>query len=409
MTSTTIFYIIIILYSLFYIYSESCSFLNLKYASHPLPDEIKDLYDEEKRKQQLAYQRVNTKISFTAASAVFVFNMLVICLGGFAWLDNLVQGISDNAILQALLFLGIYKLAQDMVKLPFEIYDTFVIEERFGFNRTTVRTFIADMFKTLGVNIILGGGILAVVVLIYTTIPDWFWLVAWSVLSAFSLFMSLFYSDLIVPLFNKQEPLAEGELRNAIERFAQSVDFQIENIYVMDSSKRSSKANAYFTGWGRRKRIVLYDTLIETLTTDEIVAVLAHEIGHNKNHHIVKDLCSGLLQNLFIFALLGITLKYDVFAQSLGCEAASFHVNTLVFFLLFKPISELLDIVSNIFSRRHEYQADHFVKEHGMSASLISSLKKLTTDNLGNPTPHPLIVFLQYSHPTLYQRIIALK
>ncbi len=409
MTSTTIFYIIIIIYSLFFIYSESCSFLNIKYASHPIPEEIKDLYNEDERKKQLAYQRVNTQFSFVVSCIIFTFNMLMMCLGGFAWLDNFVQSITGNAVLQSLLFFGIFTLAQDFIKLPFEIYDTFVIEEHFGFNRTTVKTFIGDLFKTLGVNIVFAGGILALITYIYTIIPDWFWLIGWAIVAAFSLFMSLFYSNLIVPLFNKQEPLAEGELRNAIEKFAQSVDFKIDNIYVMDSSKRSSKANAYFTGLGRRKRIVLYDTLIDTLTTDEIVAVLAHEIGHYRHKHVAKDMVSGLIQNLLIFALLGLTLRYDVVTQSLGCATASFHINALVFFLLFKPVSEVLDIISNIFSRRHEYQADHFVKEHGMSESLISSLKKLTTDSLGNPVPHPLIVFTQYSHPTLYQRIIALK
>lgn len=409
MSATAIFYTIIIIYSLFFIYGRVGSYLNLSYASHPIPPEISDLYDDEKRRRQLEYQRTNTHFATVFSCVIFIYVMLMLCLGGFAWLDNLVQSWTGNAILQALLFFGIYILIQDIIEVPFNIYDTFVIEARFGFNRTTPLTFVTDWLKSMGLNIVIGGGILALITLIYISVPEWFWLIAWGVLTAYSLFMSLFYSNLIVPLFNKQTPLPEGELRTAIEEFARKVGFKINNIYVMDSSKRSSKANAYFTGWGRRKRIVLYDTLIDTLTTEEIVAVLAHEIGHNQHRHTVKGIISGILQNLVVFALLGLILKYDVVAQSIGCTAASFHVNLLVFSLLFKPISEMIDIASNIVSRRHEYQADHFVKENGMAQHLVSALKKLTRDNLGNPTPHPAIVFLQYSHPTLYQRIVALK
>lgn len=409
MTPTVLFYIIIIVYSLFFIYSEVCTYLNLSYASHPLPLEIRDIYDETKRRQQLAYQKVNVRFSTVASLVMFTFVLLMICHNGFAFLDSLVRQWTDNTLLQSLLFFGIFFGIQEIIELPFEIYDTFVIEERFGFNRTTPLTFITDQLKSLGIGIVLGGGLLTIIILIYNAIPDWFWLIAWGVVMAVSLFMSLFYSNLIVPLFNKQTPLEEGELRTAIEQFATKVNFKIDNIYVMDSSKRSSKANAYFTGWGKRKRIVLYDTLINTLTTDEIVAVLAHEIGHNQHHHTIKGIFSAAIQNLIIFGLLGITLKYDIVAQAIGCQVASFHINALVFFLLFKPVSELIDIITNVISRRHEYQADGFVKENGREQALISALKKLTTDSLGNPMPHPFVVFLQYSHPTLYQRIIKLK
>ncbi len=408
MSTTALLYAIIIIYSLFFIYSEICSYLNLSYSSRPLPPEISDIYDESKRKQQLAYQRVNTRFSTIVSLVIFTFIMLMICLGGFAYLDSLVRQWTDNSLLQTLLFFGIFFGIQDIIELPFDIYDTFVIEERFGFNRTTPKTFIADKLKLLGMSLIIGGGILTVIVLVYNAIPDWFWLVAWAVVMTVSLFLSLFYPTLIVPLFNKQTPLEEGTLRTAIEQFATKVNFKIEDIYVMDSSKRSSKANAYFTGWGKRKRIVLYDTLINTLTTDEIVAVLAHEIGHDINHHTIKSIFSAAIQNLIIFSLLGIILKYDVVAQAMGCQFASFHINALVFFLLFKPVSECIDIITNIISRRHEYQADNFVKENGKEQSLVSALKKLTTDSLGNPMPHPFVVFVGYSHPTLYQRIVNL-
>ncbi|HPH73237.1 MAG TPA: M48 family metallopeptidase, partial [Paludibacteraceae bacterium] len=226
--------------------------------------------------------------------------------------------------------------------------------------------------------------------------------------SAFGLFMSLFYSELIVPLFNKQTPLEAGELRDAIEVFAEKTDFQLKNIYVIDGSKRSTKANAYFTGWGRKKRIVLYDTLINELTTSEIVAVLAHEIGHNKHKHTIKGIILSLATNLIMFFLLGLILNNDAFAQALGCQQASFHINLLVFSILYTPLSLVLDVFGNLLSRKHEYQADAFVKANGYGEQLISALKKISSSTLSNLTPHPAFVFFHYSHPTLYQRVKAL-
>ena len=256
---------------------------------------------------------------------------------------------------------------------------------------------------------LISGIILSVIFVIYEQIPDWFWLLAWASMSAFSLFMSLFYSNLIVPLFNKQTPLEEGELRNAIQVFAEKTNFKLKNIYVINGSKRSSKANAYFTGLGVKKRIVLYDTLIQQLSTEEIVAVLAHEIGHNKHQHTLKNLLISLTLNLLLFFIFGIILKYDVFAQAIGCQLASFHVNMLVFSTLYSPISMLLGFWRNVLSRKFEYQADAFVKENGMEDALISSLKKISSQALSNLTPHPLVVRVRYTHPTLYQRIVALK
>ncbi|MBR3566367.1 MAG: M48 family metallopeptidase [Paludibacteraceae bacterium] len=410
MTPTIIFYIIIVFLVLSYLRENIFSLLNLRYAqTHPLPQEISDLYDPDKRALQLNYQRSNTHIHLVTECVSFLAILLMLCLGGFAWLNDIVCGWTDNNILQALYFYGIIYLAQYVYSIPISAYDTFVIEQKFGFNRTTPKTFVTDTIKTIVLNVVLLGVILLAIVLIYNYIPEWFWLLAWAVVTFFTLFIGQFYSNLIVPLFNKQTPLPDGELRTAIEQFAKKVDFKLDNIYVLDESKRSSKSNAYFTGWGKRKRIVLYDTLINTMTTEEIVSVLAHEIGHSKHHHTLKSIISSSLLNLIMFALLGIILKYDIFAQAIGCETASFHINMLVFALLYTPISTILEFCENISSRRHEYQADHFVKENGMAQHLITSLKKLTTDNLSNPIPHPVVVFCLYSHPTLYQRIKALK
>ena len=285
---------------------------------------------------------------------------------------------------------------------------TFVVEERFGFNKVTPKLFILDRLKGWILSILISGLLLTAVIFIYQLLPDYFWLVAWAVVSAFSLFMSLFYSELIVPLFNKQTPLPEGELRSAIEAFANKTGFSLKNIYVIDNSKRSTKANAYFTGWGKKKRIVLYDTLIDLMSTDEIVAVLAHEIGHNKYKHTIKHIVVSLLTNLLMFYLLGLVLKYDVFAQAAGCEKASFHVNMLVFGVLYTPLSLLMGLAGNVLSRSNEFQADAFVKENGMADALVSALKKLSAQSLSNLTPHPAYVFFNYSHPTLYERVKAL-
>jgi STE24 endopeptidase len=233
-------------------------------------------------------------------------------------------------------------------------------------------------------------------------------LLAWACVTGFSLFMSMFYSQLIVPLFNKQTPLAEGELRDAIEKFSQKAGFELKNIYEIDGSKRSTKANAYFTGLGKKKRIVLYDTLIKDLSIDEIVAVLAHEIGHYKHKHTLKNMFISLPNSLLLFFIFGWILKSDELAQALGGTSANFHLNSLAFGILYSPISTILGIGMNMLSRKFEYQADAFVKKHGISEFLISSLKKISSKSLSNLTPHPAVVFVNYSHPTLLQRIKAL-
>lgn len=404
-----IFYAIILILVIEFVLNRTLAFLNVKSSKMPLPDLLSGIYDEQKYKKQQDYFRVNQLFSGLVSTFSFLFLLCMFVFGGYAWIDNFVRLFAENEILVTLLFFGFLMILNLLIDLPFDLYATFVIEERFGFNRSTPKLFFVDLLKSLLLNVLIGGGLLALIAWIYQQMPDWFWLLAWGVLTAFMLFMNFFYSDLIVPLFNKQTPLEEGELRTAIQNFAEKTDFQLTDIYVLDNSKRSTKANAYFTGFGKKKRIVLYDTLIQQLTTDEIVAVLAHEIGHCKHHHTLRNVIVSLCSNLLLFFLLGIVLKYDVVAQAAGCASASFHVNMLIFGMLYTPISMLLGILSNIFSRRFEYQADAFVKTNGYSTHLISALKKISSQALSNLQPHPLYVFLHYSHPTLYQRIVALQ
>ncbi len=406
--STVIFYAIIFILVADFIWERALSLLNIKASKSTIPALLTGLYDEEKYSKQQLYFRTNAKFGWATATFSFLLIFAMYVFGGFAWLDEFVRTLTNNELVTSLLFFGILFFANDLLTTPFQWYDTFVIETRFGFNKVTPKLFVLDKLKGWGLEILIGGILLTVIMLIYQQTPTYFWLIAWSVVTAFSLFMSFFYSELIVPLFNKQTPLEAGELRDAIEQFAQKTDFNLKNIYVIDGSKRSTKANAYFTGWGQKKRIVLYDTLIKELSTDEIVAVLAHEIGHNKHKHTLKGMAVSLPMNLLLFFLLGLILNNNAIAQSVGSTAASFHINMLVFGILYTPISLLLDLVNNVLSRHHEYQADAFVKTHGYAEHLVTALKKISSSALSNLTPHPLYVFVNYSHPTLYQRITKL-
>ncbi len=385
------------------------SYLNIKHSKLKLPTELADIYDAEKYARQQDYFRTNARFGMLTASFSFVVIVAIYACGGFGWFDGIVQNWTEHGILQSLLFFGVLFIVSDVITIPFQWYDTFVIEEKFGFNKQTPSLFITDKLKSWGLSIVLGGLILTAIIWIYNLTPEYFWLLAFGVVTAFSLFMSMFYSELIVPLFNKQTPLEEGELRTAIEAFANKSGFKLKNIYMIDGSKRSTKANAYFTGIGPKKRIVLYDTLTEQMTTDEIVAVLAHEIGHYKHKHVLKGMLYSIPSSLLLFFLLGWMLGSDVLAQALGGTRAVFHLNAIAFFTLYTPISLLLGILGNVLSRKHEYEADAFAQQYGYGEQLISGLKKLSSQSLSNLMPHPLYVFFNYSHPTLYQRIIKMQ
>lgn len=379
--------------------------LNVNSSKNNLPAILSDIYDVEKYQKQQDYFRTNSRFGMLTSSFSFVITLLMYALGGFGWLDALIQIHIQHEILQSLAFFALLFVASDILNTPFEWYDTFVIEERFGFNKVTPMLFVLDKLKGYAITGLLGAGLLSLIIWIYSLSPNYFWLLAWSLLTAFSLFMSLFYSELIVPLFNKQTPLAEGELRTEIEKFADKAGFKLKNIFVIDGSKRSTKANAYFTGFGPKKRIVLYDTLMDKLSTEEIVSVLAHEVGHYKHKHTVKNMFLTFANTLLLFYMLGLFLSSDSLAQALGGTQANFHLNILAFGILYSPFSLLLDLFSNNLSRKYEYQADRFAASYGYAAELISGLKKLSATSLSNLTPHPVYVNFHYSHPTLLQRI----
>lgn len=406
---TTLFYVIIVIIVFDYLLERWLNFLNSKQRSHQLPKELEGIYDEEKYKKSIDYDKVSSKFGFVTSTLNFVLILLMLFLGGFALVDNIAAHFTTNPIFKAIIFFGILGLASDIIHTPFSIYDTFVIEEKFGFNKTTIKTFVLDKIKGWVLSIVIGGLLAYVILWFYYKTTDMFWIYAWALTSAFMIFMATFYSNIIVPLFNKQEPLEEGELKDAISAFANKVGFKLDNIYRIDGSKRSTKANAYFTGLGSKKRIVLFDTLINELNTNEIVAVLAHEIGHYKRKHTLQGLVLSVLQMGFTFYLLSLFLRIPALSQALGVSEPSFHIGIIAFGILYSPISMILGLFMNVLSRKNEYEADAFTKEKFEAQHLISSLKKLSVNNLSNLTPHPLYVFFNYSHPTLLQRIQALK
>ncbi len=405
-----ILFIIIVAILVFdYLLERILDYLNSTYWSDQLPKELEGIYDPEKYSKSQKYTKIKQHFSTVTDTFSFAAMMLMLFVGGFAYLDSLVRNITTNPILMSLLFFGILGFAADILSTPFSIYSTFVIEERFGFNKTTPRTFILDKLKGWLLGALIGGGLLALIVWIYQSTGEWFWLIAWGAIGLFMLFMTMFYSNLIVPLFNKQTPLEHGELRDAIENFARKVGFKLKDIYVMDGSKRSTKANAYFTGIGPKKRIVLFDTLIKDHTNDELVAVLGHEIGHYKKKHTTSGIVLSLLQTGLMLFILSLFIDNPLLSQALGAEKGSFHMGLLAFGLLYSPLSLILGLIMNYISRKNEYAADKFVAKRYKPEALSLALKKLSVNNLSNLRPHPVYVVFYYSHPPLLKRLESIE
>jgi len=384
--------------------------LNLKSLTKKLPDEFEDVYDEDTYAKSQEYTRTRTKFGFITGT----FNLLLLLgfwfSGGFNWLDQWARGFDYGVIGTGLIFIGALVIAKSIISLPFSLYSTFVIEERFGFNKTDAKTFIADRLKGLALSVLIGGPLLAGIIAFFEYGGAWAWLYAWLAVTAFSLVMQYVAPTWIMPLFNKFEPLEDGELRQAIESYADKVDFPLQGIYVMDGSKRSSKSNAFFTGFGKNKRIALFDTLIENHTTEELVAVLAHEIGHYKKKHIVKNMTISILHTGIMFVLLSIFLQVPALFDAFFMDQMSVYAGLLFFGLLYSPVETILGIFMQMMSRTHEYEADNFAASTiEKPEEMVNVLKKLSKDNLSNLTPHPFYVFLNYSHPPALKRIEAIR
>ncbi|WP_242203773.1 M48 family metallopeptidase [Aestuariivivens insulae] len=409
MTAQSLFYIIIAILIINYVVDKILDALNAKHFNDSLPEDLQDVYDDAEYKKSQQYKATTYKFGILTSTFSLLLTLGFLWFDGFEFVDNIARSYTDSPILIALIFFGIIMIGSDIVTTPFSYYSTFVIEERFGFNKTTIKTFILDKIKGWLMMAIIGGGILALIIWFYEATGANFWLYAWGLVAVFTIFMNMFYSKLIVPLFNKQTPLEAGSLREKISEYAETVGFKLDKIFVIDGSKRSTKANAYFSGFGSEKRVTLYDTLINDLDDEEIVAVLAHEVGHYKRKHIIFNLISSILLTGVMLYILSLFISNPLLSNALGVDIASFHIGLIAFALLYSPISEITGLIMNVFSRKFEYQADNYAKNTYKAEPLITSLKKLSKNSLSNLTPHPAYVFMHYSHPTLLQRIKNLR
>ena len=409
MTSQTIFYIIIGILLFDYLLDKLLGSLNAKHYNDELPKELKNVYQKDEYKKSQEYKLTNYKFGNISTLFSLILTLVFLFFEGFKMVDDFAKSISNTPIIIALIFFGIIMIASDIITTPFAYYQTFVIEEKFGFNKSSVKLFFSDKLKGWLMGALIGGAILSLIIWFYEFAGSNFWIYAWVLVTIFSLFMNMFYAKLIVPIFNKQTPLEEGELKNKIATYAQKVGFKLENVFVIDGSKRSSKANAYFSGFGKEKRITLYDTLIKDLSEEEIVAVLAHEVGHYKRKHIIYNLILSTAITGFTLWLLSQFISSPLLSKALGVETPSFHIGMIAFGMLYSPISEITSLLMNILSRKFEYQADNYAKETYNTDDLINSLKKLSKNSLSNLTPHPTYVWFNYSHPSLLQRIVNLK
>lgn len=409
MKPDTLLYIILAIVSFDYILEQVLDYLNLKARKLDLPKEISEFYEAKKYEKAQRYHATLSRFSFLTSAFSFILSFGMLSLGGFGYLDQVLRPVFNNELLLSLSYFGVLYIVSDVLTTPFQVYRTFVIEEKFGFNKTTKKTFILDKLKGYLLSAIIGGILIGALLYLIQNIGQDFWWIFWIIASGFILFINMFYTSLLLPLFNKLTPLQDGELKQAIQQYSQKVSFPLDNIFVIDGSKRSKKANAFFSGIGRKKKIVLYDTLIENHTTDELVAVLAHEVGHFKKKHIVYGFGISILQTGLMLFVMSLMIFNENLSFALGANQLAIHVNLLAFGILYSPISKILGILGNMLSRKNEFEADAYARETYDGSALQQALKKLSVDSLSNLYPHKAYVFMHYSHPPLLKRLHALK
>ena len=404
----TLFYLIIGFIVFEFILAKVLDFLNYRNIDKPVPEELKDIYDEEKVAKTKAYDKEKSVFQLISSSISLVVILVVLFLDGFAWLDEFVRQYTTQPVLMSMLFFGILYIASDVMNIPFSLYGTFVIEENFGFNKVTPKLFVIDKLKNYLMAILLGGGILALITYLFTITGNNFWWIAWITIAGFSLFMMVFYTSLILPIFNKLTTLEVGGLRTDIEHYSEKVKFPLKNIFIMDGSKRSSKANAFFSGMGGKKSIVLFDTLVNDHSKEELLSILAHEVGHYKMKHVQKGFVISMLNMGILLFLFGMLAKLQLLPEILGATEQSFHLALVAFSLLYSPVSFFTGMLMNIFSRKNEYEADAYAKSTYDGTALKVALKKLSSNHLSHFNPHPAFVFFHYSHPPVVKRLRAL-
>jgi STE24 endopeptidase len=409
MTPSVILGIIIAIVVGNYLLEQFLDYINLKYQRGDIPSSVSAYYNEEQYLRSKQYKTTQTQFSFLTSGFSVLLSLGMLLLGGYGWLDAWLRTFIENEIILALSFFGVIMLVSDVLTIPFQWYSTFVIEEKFGFNKTTPTLFILDKVKGYVITAVVGGLLLSLLLYFIQELGTNFWIWFSIIAGLFILLVNMFYTSLLLPLFNKLTPLAEGELKEAIQAYAKRVEFPLDNIYVMDGSKRSNKANAFFSGIGSKKKIVLYDTLITNHTTEELVAVLAHEVGHFKKKHIVWGFILSIIQLVFMLFILSRMVFNEDLSFALGGSVESIHINLIAFGILFTPISLITGLAMNVLSRKNEFEADAYAKNTYDGEALATALKKLSVDNLSNLYPHPWYVFFHYSHPPLLTRLSALE
>ncbi len=409
MSPDQLLYLIIGIVVLDYVFDQTLDFINQKHSKSEIPEKLKGVYKEDEYAISQAYQKVRSRFSFWTSAFSTILILGILYFGGFGYLDKLLAPYVADPILRSLAFFGVLFVFSDIINLPFAYYSTFVIEERFGFNKMTIKTFVVDKLKGYLLAILIGGLLGYALMWIVIELGRDFWMYALILIAGFTLFMNLFYTSLILPIFNKLSPLDDGELKDKINAYAKKVDFSLDNIFIIDGSKRSTKANAFFSGLGRKKKIVLYDTLINDHSQEELVAVLAHEVGHFKKKHIVTGLILSVFQMGITFYVMSLLIFNSDLSTALGAEELSIHINFIAFGMLYAPISRITGLFMNMLSRKNEYEADAFAANSYDAKPLMSALKRLSVSSLSNLTPHPFYVKMNYSHPTLLQRIEAME
>ena len=409
MTAENWLYLIIGLVIFNYLFSTVLDFINGKNWRTEIPPVMKDFYPEDKYLKAKNYSKEKGKVSLISSTLSTLITLLFLVFEGYGWLDNFISLYYDIPFLKSGIFFLVLFILSDFISIPFSCYNTFVIEEKYGFNKTTVKTFVLDKIKGYLLTLIIGGVLLFGAIYIVSLLENGFWVWLWLSLSVIMLLVNMFYADLIVPIFNKLTPLENGSLREKIESYTNKVGYSLKNIYIIDGSKRSSKANAFFSGLGPRKTIALYDTLVEKHTEEELVAVLAHEVGHYKKKHVFTSLFLTIFQLGLMCFLLETCLKVGEISQALGGKEMVFHLGLVAFGILYSPVGTILSILMNINSRKNEFEADHYAKTTYNGAALELALKKLSVDSLSNLYPHPLYTFIHYSHPPLLKRLSALS
>ncbi|MGB3589959.1 MAG: M48 family metallopeptidase [Tunicatimonas sp.] len=409
MEAQLILFIILTIITVNFTVERVLDYLNRQNKHHDLPEELEGVYDERQYQKSLEYQQANDRFGAITATFGFVVSAILLISGFFGWLDIQLRDWIAQPIVLSLVYFGVLFIASDLLNLPFQLYHTFMIEERFGFNKMTPRLFFIDKLKGYALTAALGGLIVGVFLYLVMELGQSFWLYFWGVATVIMILLNVFYTSVFVPLFNKLTPLEEGSLRNAITDYARKVNFPITNVYVIDGSKRSSKSNAFFSGMGSKKKVVLYDTLIEQHSEEELVAIIAHEVGHYKKKHIISGLFLSIAQIGFTLYILSLLIFNEALSLALGGQQLSIHLNLIAFGILYSPISTITGLLMNVVSRKNEFEADAYATQTYGGNSLQKALKKLSAHNMSNLLPHAWYVFFHYSHPPLLERLRAIR